>query len=149
MGAVGGERVVVAVEDGDGTGGDEGVHGGGLLGVGTDGEEALPVGMFGGRAGAVVVQAGGGDLDGFDDGGWGDAGLVHGGGGGDDGNDLYGFAGLGGDGRVGGGEVERQNLVDSEVLRGEDAVEAFEGERAFAVEEVRDVGLNASLWAKQ
>ncbi len=26
-------------------------------------------------------------------------------------------------------------------MRGEDAVEAFEGERAFAVEEIRDVGL--------
>jgi hypothetical protein len=47
MGAVGSERVVVAVEDGDGAGGDEGVHGGRLLGVGADGEEALPVGMFG------------------------------------------------------------------------------------------------------
>jgi hypothetical protein len=42
---------------------------------------------------------------------------------------------------VGGGEVERQNLVDGEVLRSEDAVETFKGERAFAVEEVRDMGL--------
>jgi hypothetical protein len=42
---------------------------------------------------------------------------------------------------VGGGEVERQNLVDGEVLRGEDAVETFEGERAFAVEEIGDVRL--------
>jgi hypothetical protein len=141
VGAVGGEGVVVAVEDGDGSGGDEGIHGGGLLGVGADGEEALPVGMAGGGAGTVVVQAGGGDLDGFDDRCGGDAGLVHGGGGGDYRDDLYGFTGLGGDGRVGGGEVERQNLVDGEVLRGEDAVETFKGERAFAVEEVRDMGL--------
>jgi len=47
VGAVGGERVVVAVEDGDGAGRDERIHGGGLLGVGADGEEALPVGVFG------------------------------------------------------------------------------------------------------
>jgi len=144
MGAVGGERVVVAVEDGDGSGGDEGVHGGGLLGVGADGEEALPVGVFGGRAGAVVVQAGGGDLDGFDDGRGGDAGLVHGGGGGDDGDDLGGIAGVGWDGGLRRGEsvdLEGQDLVDGEVLRGEDAVEAFEGEGAFAVEEIRDMRL--------
>jgi hypothetical protein len=69
VGAIGSEGVVVAVEDDDGAGGDEGVHGGGLLGVGADGEEALPVGVFGGGAGAVVVEAGGRDLDGFDDGG--------------------------------------------------------------------------------
>jgi hypothetical protein len=41
----------------------------------------------------------------------------------------------------GGGELEREDLVDGEVLRGEDAVEAFEGEGAFAVEEVGDVRL--------
>jgi hypothetical protein len=98
MGSVGGQRVVVAVEDGDGSGGDERVHGGGLLGVGADGEEALPVGVPGGGAGAVVVKARGGDLDGFDDGSGRDAGLVHGGGGGDDGDDLDGVAGLGGGG---------------------------------------------------
>jgi hypothetical protein len=75
MSAVGGQGVVVAIEDGDGAGGDKGVHGGGLLGVGTDGQEALPVSVFGGRPGAVVVQARGGDLDGFDDGRGGDADL--------------------------------------------------------------------------
>jgi hypothetical protein len=63
---------------------------------------------------------------------------VHGGGGGDDGDDFDGVAGLDGGGS---GEVERQDLIDGEVLRGEDAVEAFEGEGAFAVEEIRDVGL--------
>jgi hypothetical protein len=88
VGAVGGEGVVVTVEDGDGSGGDERVHGGGLLGVGTDGEEALPLGVTGCGSGAVVVEAGGGDVDGFDDGGGGDAGVVHGGGGGDDGDDV-------------------------------------------------------------
>ena len=118
VGSVGGEGVVVAVEDGDGAGRDEGVHGGGLLGVGADGEEALPVGVAGGSAdavGVIAVQAGGGDLDGFDDSCGRDSGFVHGGGGGDYRNDLYGFTGLGWDGRVGGGEVERQNLVDGEV----------------------------------
>ena len=82
MGAVGGERVVVAVEDGDSARGDEGGHGGGLLGVGADGEEALPLGVGGGGAdavGVIAVEPGGGDLDGFDDGRGGDSGLVHGG----------------------------------------------------------------------
>lgn len=134
VGAVGGEGVVVAVEDGDGSGRDEGVHGSGLLGVGADGEEALPVGVFGGGASTVVVQAGGGDLDGFDDGRGRDAGFVHGGGGGDDGNDFDWITGL--NRGLGGGDVAREDLVDGEVLGGEDAVEALEGEGAFSVEEV-------------
>jgi len=140
MSAVGGEGVVVAVEDGDGSGGKERVHGGGLQGVGADGEEALPVGVAGGGAGAVVVQAGGGDLNGFNDRGGVDSGVVHGGGGGDDGDDLNGLA-SGGWRRCGGGEFERKEVFDGEVLRGEDAVEAFEGESAFAIEEVGDVSL--------
>jgi hypothetical protein len=142
VGPVGGEGVVVAVEDGDGSGDEEGVHCGGLLGVGADGEEALPVGVGGGgtdAVGVVAVEAGGGDLDGFNDGGGEDAGLVHGRGGGDDRDDLDGVAG--GDGRGGGGDVEREDLVDGEVLRGEDAVESFEREGAFSVEEVGDMGL--------
>jgi hypothetical protein len=80
-------------------------------------------------------------LNGFDDGRGGDAGLVHSGGGGDYGNDLGWVAGVvwSGDLGCGGGEVEREDLVDGEVLCGEDAIEAFEREGAFAVEEVRDV----------
>jgi len=145
VGAVGCEGVVMAVEDCDGAGRDEGVHGGGLLGVGADGEEALPVGLGGGgtdAVGVIAVEAGGGDGDGFDDGGGGDAGVVHGGGRGDDGDDLDGFAGSSWEGGLRGGEgvqgvnFQGKDLVDGEVLRGEDAVEAFEGERAFAVEEV-------------
>jgi hypothetical protein len=135
VGAVRGEGVVVTVENGDGAGRDEGIHGGGLLGVGANGEEALPVGVFGGRAGAIVVQAGGGDLDGFDDGRGGDAGLVHSGGGGDDGDDFGGVTGVDWSGRRG-SDFERENLIDGEALRCEDAVEALKGERAFAVEEV-------------
>jgi hypothetical protein len=58
--------------------------------------------------------------------------------GGNDGDDFDGVAGLDGSG---GGELEREDLVDGEVLRGEDAVEAFEGEGAFAIKEVGDVRL--------
>ena len=141
MGAVGGEGVVVTIEHGDGAGGDEGVHGGGLLRVGADGQEALPMGVPGGGAGAVVVEARGGDLDGFDDGGGGDACLVHGGGGRDDGNDLGWVAGMGREGGLCGVEIDRQNLIDGEILRGENAVESFEGEGAFAIEEIGDMGL--------
>jgi hypothetical protein len=51
--------------------------------------------------------------------------------------------------RLRGGDLKGEDLIDGEVLGGEDAVEAFEGEGSFAVEEVGDVRLNASLWAKQ
>jgi hypothetical protein len=146
VGAVWSERVVVPIEHGDSARGDERIHCGGLLGVGADGEETLPMGVFCGRAGAVVVEARGGDLDGFDDGGGGDAGFVHCGGGRDDGDDLGGIAGVDWEGRLGSGQVYWQELVDGEVLRGEDAVEAFEGKATLAIEEIGDMRLlEASL----
>ena len=129
----------MTVEDGDGSGGDQGLHCSGLLGVCTDGQEALPVDVFGGGTGAVVVQAGGGDLNGFNDGGRGDAGVVHGGRGRDDGDDLRWVAT--GRGWGGGSELEGEDLVYGEVLRREDAVEPLEGERTLPIEEVGDVGL--------
>ena len=46
--------------------------------------------------------------------------------------------GLGG---VGGLNFDGEELIDGDVLGCEDAVEAFEGERAFSVEEVRDMRL--------
>ena len=143
MGAVRGQRVVVAVQDGDGSGREQRVHRGGLLGVCADGEEALPMGVSGGGAGAIVVEPGDGDVDGLDDGGGGDSRLIHGSGGGDDGDGFDGVAGLRrrGSGGVACAEGEGQDLVDGEVLRGQDAVEALEGEGAFVVEKVRDVGL--------
>jgi hypothetical protein len=141
VGAVGGERVVVAVEDDDGAGSDEGLHGGGLLGVGADGDEALPVAAAGPGAGSVVVEARGGDLEGFDLGLGADGRLVHGGGGRDDGDGLEGA----GDGWRGGCvELERKDLFDGERLRGEDAVEAFEREGTFFIKEVGDVRLPES-----
>ena len=76
------------------------MHGGGLQSVHADGQESLPVGVLRGRARAVVVQARGGDGDGFDDGGGRNVGVIHGGGGGDDGNGLD---GIGADGPGGGG----------------------------------------------
>ncbi len=48
---------------------------------------------------------------------------------------------MGGDGGLGGGDLQREDLVDGEVLRGEDSVEAFERKRTFAIEEVRDMRL--------
>ena len=41
--------------------------------------------------------------------------------------------------RLGGGDLKGEDLLDSEVLRGEDAVEAFEREGTLLVEEVGDV----------
>jgi hypothetical protein len=112
-----------------------------LLGVGADREEALPVGVLGGGTGSIVVEAGCGDLDGFDDGGGEDARVVHGGGGRDDGNGLDRIA-VFEEGWSGGCvEVEREYVFDGEFLRGQDAVESFEREGAFSVEEIGDVGL--------
>ena len=88
VGAVGGQGLVVTVEDDEGAGGEERLHGGGLVGVGADGEEALPVGVLRGGLDPAVVKAGGGDVDGLDDRGGGDGWVVHGGGGGDDGDDI-------------------------------------------------------------
>lgn len=144
VGAIRSERVVVTVENGDGSGRDEWVHGGGLLGVCADGEEALPMGVRGGGAdaiGVIAVETGGGDLDCFDDGGGGNPGFIHGGRGRDDGNDLDWIAGLGGDGRLCGRQVDGEDLVDGEILGGEDAVETVEREGAFPVEEIRNMRL--------
>jgi hypothetical protein len=94
----------------------------------------------------IAVEAGGGDLDGFDDGRGGDASFVHGGGGGDDGEDLSGIARVGWGGGLDCCDFEREDLFDGEILRGENAVQAFEGEGAFAIEEIRDMRLlKASL----
>lgn len=145
MGSIGGEGVVMTIKDGDGSGRDEGLHGGGLLGIDADGEEALPVCLFHGRAGAVVLEAGGGNRDGFDDGGERDVGVVHGGGGRDDGDGLDGISqgGLGGvDVRC--EEVWWEELVDGDVLGGENAVQAFEGEGSPAIEKIRDMGLSVA-----
>lgn len=135
--AVGGERGVVTVDDDDRSLGEEGGHGGGLVGVDADGDEAMPVFAGGGGAGAIFEEARGGEGDAFDDGGGRDFGLLDGDGRGDEGDGLGGVCGWG----SGGGEMEGEDLLDGEFLCGEDAVEAFEGEGSFAIEEVGDVGL--------
>ncbi len=38
-------------------------------------------------------------------------------------------------------EIDRKDLIDGDLLRGEDAIEALERERAFAIEEVGDMSL--------
>ena len=40
-------------------------------------------------------------------------------------------------------------MIDVDVLGGEDSVEAFERECSFAVEKIRYMRFNASMWAKQ
>ena len=39
------------------------------------------------------------------------------------------------------GQIERKNMFDGDVLRGQHAVQTFERERALAIKKVRDVGL--------
>ncbi len=131
----------MAVEDNDCAGGDEGLHGGGVSGIGAQGEEAMPVGLVLGAPGAIFVEPRRGDGDALDDGMGGDDGVVHGDGGGDE-RDRLDLALVRWDGC--GLKVDcagRQDLGDGEVLGGEDAVETVEGEGPFAIEEVRDMCL--------
>lgn len=86
------------------------------------------------------MEARGGDLNRFNDGGGRDASVVHGDGCGDDGDNFDRVGSLQGCGG-GSGEFEREDLLDVEVLGFEDAVETFEREGAFAIEEVGDVRL--------
>ncbi len=118
VGAVGGKRGVVAVEDDDGALGEEGGHGGGLLGIDADGDEAVPVFAGGGGAGAVFKEARGGEGNAFDDSRRGDFGLLDGDGGGNEGDGLGWVRREG----SGGSEVERKDLLDGEFLSGEDTV---------------------------
>ena len=127
----------MAVDDDDGSLGQERGHGGGLLGVHTYSNKTLPVFAGGRGAGAVFEQARGGEGDAFDYGGGGHFGLL--------GGDRWGDErdGLGGIGErsAGGGKIEGKNLLNGEFLGDEDAIEAFEREGSFAIEEVGDVSL--------
>ena len=139
---VGCERGVVTVDDDDGTWGQKRLHRGGLLDIGADGDEALPVGAFAGGSGAVAVERRGRDGQGFDDRGGADTGIVHGDGCGDDGNCFDGVSGHGDCGRCGRGrETKREELINRDALGEQNAVEAFEGQRAPAVEEVGNMRL--------
>ena len=68
VGSIESKRGVVSVEQDDGTEGYERLHGGGLLGIGADGDEPAPVLLCRGAAGAVFIENGGGYRDCFDDG---------------------------------------------------------------------------------
>ena len=135
-GAEGRQRDVVAIEDDEGAALKERGHGSRLLGVDADGDEALPVGAQGDGARMAAIEAAGGEVKRFDDGGRSYPGLGEGGCGGDDGNPLD---GVGGGGR--GGEIDRQELIDGELLCLKHPIEAFERQGAAAIEEVRDVSL--------
>jgi hypothetical protein len=112
------------------------------LGIGADGEKALPMGVLRVGARTIVLKPGGGDVNGLDDRAGTDLGFVHSGRGRDDGDCVD---GIGGGRGVGcGEELKRHDLIDGELLRGEDAVEAFERKSALAIEEVGDMGLSES-----
>lgn len=133
-----GERGVVAVNDDNGADGEQRVHGFGLFAVKRDGDVALPVDALRCGTGTVVAETGGGQakavgaivLDG---------GTMQNFGGRSDG-DEGGFRGAGRKTAIE-GVFKGDDLLDGDILRGEDAVKAFEGEEAAAVEDVGDVGL--------
>lgn len=154
-GPVEGERGVVAIEDDDSSGGDEWLHGGGLLDVCANGDEAQPELLRGRTSRAVFMEERGGDGNVFEDGVRGNDLGFHGDRGRNKRDGLNGSGLGGGRGRRGEGgsgrvevdvagafeEVGGEDLVDGEVLGGENSVEAVEREGSLAIEEVRDVSL--------
>jgi hypothetical protein len=133
--AVVGERGVVAIHNDGGTGGEERFHGRGLVGIERDGEVALPVGALGRWAGAIFAQARGRKME--NPGAIGEnAGVMQDSGGRGDGNDGCLWSG-----EAVGDAFEGDELLDGDILGGEDAVKAFDGEEAAAVEDVGDVSL--------
>lgn len=147
--AVGQKRVVMAVDHGDGVGKEKGVHASGLLRGDTDRDETGPVAARRTAAGADVVEQPAGYGNSLEGGVWERLRLVNSGGRSEkgnvgDGGGVEGGTGLGST-RLGG--IERDEVGDGEHLRGENAVEAGQAERASAVEEVGDVGLLESRLA--
>ena len=122
----------------DGPGGDHRIHGGSLLCICADGEEALPVCALRGWPGAIVLELGCGDVNGLNDRSRSDLGFIHRSGRRDDGDC---FDGIGRRARRRCAELKGHDLIHREVLSGEDAVEPVERKGAFAVEEVGDVSL--------
>lgn len=149
--AVGGERAVVAVDDQQCVGLDDGPHGLGFVGGRADGDEAEPFAAAGGAARAKVFDHGGGHFELVEDGAGCDLVVVDGGGLGDEGNgDPGGFVF-----EVGLLKVEGclsfggDEIADGDGHGIEDAIDGAEAEHAFLVEEVGDVGLAVSGLARE
>ncbi len=140
-GAVGLEGGEVAIEEEGGAGGGARGHGGGVVCVHLDEHEAAPFGAGGVAIGAEAFEEGFFEFEEVANVVLGDAGA----GGGDGGVDEEDVVELAvGGGEDGGAFVDFggvEEVEDGEFEDGEDAVEAFEGEGAFFVEEVGDVGL--------
>jgi len=137
VGAVGVERVVVAIDEGDGLGEDEGVHGEGIGGGDADGDKSLPGAARVGGAGTNGLKQADGKMNPALRGGGSDVGLEQRGMMGDERDGVaFSFEGHGEGGLQGG-----QKVGSGEVLCGEQAVDGFNGELASAVEEVGEMGL--------
>lgn len=121
---IGDRRVVVAVDDGDGLGGQEGLHADGLQGSDAHGDEARPSAAGYGATGAHAFKQAEGQLDEIEDCRVGQNGVVNGGSGGHDGNCGVRDAADGFTRDRRGVVFESEQIADSEHLRGEQAVEA-------------------------
>lgn len=134
LGFVAEQRIVMAVDEGDGAGRDQGSHGRCLMVGDADGDESLPVAARGGTARAKLLEYSRGETQRLRGDGSGDVrseecDRVR-----DEGDDVG--SGLPGDPasrRLG---VIGQKIGGGEHLRGENTVEGFQAEGAFLVEEV-------------
>ena len=117
------------------------MHGGGIMGVGLDEDEAVPGGPVADDVGFELAEKGLLELEDVFDVHAGDEGQGGGGGGvgEEDVVELVAAGGKDGGALVDFGGIEQ--VEDGEVLDLEDLVHAFNAEAAFAVEEIGDMGL--------
>ena len=145
IGAVGHERVVVAIDDGDGIREDERVHGHCVGSGDVDGDKALPRAPRGRGAGADGLEGSGRQMEHGLDGGGADVWL----------EERYAV----GDNRhgaqlrldvdFGGVVVGGQQIACGEVLGGKDSVHGIEGKLTPVVKEVGQMGLPEARLARQ
>ena len=141
------ERVVVAVDDGDAAGREDGLHGRGLRCGEAHGHEAQPVAAGIGSAHLQGLQDSCGDSENVDHGMRWNILAAERGCGGDQGYGVE--VGVGHTVEVCGESLMRQEVRDGETLGDEYAIETLKAEGSLAAKEVGDVGLSkASLTRK-
>src|SRR5579859_896393 len=128
------QRVVMAIDDGDGAFREDGLHAGGLLTRDADSDEARPAAAAGGAARAQLFEHAERQLHQVDGGGRRRHGVMDGGAWCHDRNGGVGEAA--GRGAWCGRLVPAEQVLDSEYLRGEQAIESVKAEGAAATQEV-------------
>ena len=141
-GGVGCGQVGVAIEDDDRVGFEAWLHAAGLVGGEADGDEALASGAAGAVFGAEAGEEIGGDGDAFDDGRGADGAIVHGGCLRDKRNGVDEWAGSL-------STRDGEEVSDTELERGEEAVEGGNTQSSLVAKEVGDVRRPHACFARE